>query len=294
MLSNDLKQIYSRKLKSGDWVVLAADSDPLVVNEDLAKELIEGNLNKELDENIVNVFYEGGFFAKNISTEYKIPDENQSLPWKILRYTSLIVGFCSLLLMLIITPIVGIPTGNRILTNSAPLWFVLLYILGIAVFTTLLHEFMHIVYANIWNDSKRHFHINIKKAFSTVSMSHIWVWSFWSRFTALAAGLVLDLFLLMCLTCLQLFSDSWLIIAASSVLWVRVLWQFRFDKNCDGKLIAMTIMDNPMGADDKDDVYDMKEWYTWKCLKFLGYLINMLLLIFWLIPFILDIIKTYL
>jgi len=294
--NSSLKHIYKRKLKGGDWVVLAAGSDPLVVSEEVARELTNKNtLIDDFDADIASVLRDSGFIEKLQQSTKRIPEEGAGLKWSIFRFGLLVVGVISFAVVLFVTPIIGLPVGSKIITNEVPLWLNLLFVLFFSVSTTLLHEFMHMLYARtLRNKSNEHgLNLEVKKSTATVSMTHIWVWSFISRITALVAGIAIDLLLLSCCSIAQLFFDSWLFVTASAVLWIRILWQFRFHKNCDGQLIAITIFDNPMIAIDARDKpnnsQNRKELVAWRGLSYCGYITNIVLLLGWVIPFILNI-----
>lgn len=102
--------------------------------------------------------------------------------------------------------------------------------------------------------------IVLKKSMATVNMTHIWVWSFLGRVAAVSAGIMSDLLILCICSILGLYNDSWIILAAASILWVRILWQFRFHRKTDGRLILMLLLDNPVIAlgneNDADFTYE--------------------------------------
>lgn len=57
-----LKTIFCRKLKNGNYVILAADSEPLVVEEDFATCISQdGNALANFDESVISVFKDSGF-----------------------------------------------------------------------------------------------------------------------------------------------------------------------------------------------------------------------------------------
>ena len=59
-----LKTIFCRKLKNGNYVILAADSEPLVVEEEFATCISQdGNALANFDESVISVFKDSGFFA---------------------------------------------------------------------------------------------------------------------------------------------------------------------------------------------------------------------------------------
>jgi len=291
-----IKQIYARKLKNGNWVVLAANSDILVVDEATAKSLVQSDDSVyRHDDEAKNLLKESGFLTELSDYNQFIPDEKICLKWKILRYGLISIGMVSFIIMLIVTPLIGIPNGSSIIPNNVPLWITIIFMLFFSASTTLLHELMHMIYARTWSFKTGGIHLRVKKATAVVSMTHIWVWSFLTRFSALIAGIISDLFLLTCFSCAQLFFDNWMLITASSILWMRILWQFGFHRNCDGQLIAMTVLDNPMVAIDSNYINSNdeknKDIQIWKKLKIIGCVIDMILFLFWLVPFIISIVN---
>ena len=85
--------------------------------------------------------------------------------------------------------------------------------------------------------------------------------------------------------------DNWMIVSGASILWLKILWQFGFHRNCDGHSLAMTILDDPLIDLDTSNLESNiknKKLYIWKVLKVFGYMIDLLLIIFWLIPFLVS------
>ena len=101
-----------------------------------------------------------------------------------------------------------------------------------------------------------------------------------------------DLLILCICSILGLYNDSWIILAAASILWVRILWQFRFHRKTDGRLILMLLLDNPVIAlgneNDADFTYE-KDVLIWKVFQVIGVLVEIAVVVFWGIPFVLSI-----
>lgn len=291
-----LKPIAFRKLKSGKYIVLADNTDPLVIDEALAKSLIQGEHSLEgYNEEFISILRESGFFIESSNYIQAVPNERNDFMWHIMRRVLFFIGILSFSVILFTIPFIGIPIGNKIISSKVSIWVLSFFILIFSVITTLQHELMHIVYARTWMYKSKGLHLVVKKATAVVSMTHIWVWSFWSRLAAISAGIIFDLLLLAIFSCAQLFYNNWIIVTAASILWIRILWQFRFHKNCDGQLIAMTILDNPMVDIDANNVENNntlkdKDIQLWRRLKKIGYLIDLILLMFWVIPFLENII----
>ena len=146
------------------------------------------------------------------------------------------------------------------------------------------------IFAHTWGKKVGGLRINLKSSIATVSMNHIWCWSLIGRLSAVTAGIVSDLFLLFLCSILRLYFDNWELSALASILWVRILWQFRFNRNSDGRLIAMMSLDNPIISESVDDPFVKKsEVITWKILNGIGIIVEIIIVVGWIIPFILDI-----
>ncbi|MDK2802852.1 MAG: hypothetical protein KFW09_05720 [Oscillospiraceae bacterium] len=80
--------------------------------------------------------------------------------------------------------------------------------------------------------------------------------------------------------------DYWILDSAIYVLVLRILWQFRFHKNCDGKLIAMMIIDDPMIDLETSFKLKHKELKNniWLILKIVGYIVGIIIFIILIYP----------
>lgn len=283
-----LKAIVYRKLKNGKYVILAADSEPLVVEEEFAMNISQnGNVLEDCDEAIVSIFKESGFYADTMP-DISIPEEPRGIKWNILRYGVGIISIIALLVILGTIPFSGIPFGNQLIFANVPLWMSVTFIVFFSIFTTILHEMMHIFYARTWRKQKGGINVVLKKSVVTVSMTHIWVWSPLGRLAAVSAGIMSDLFILCIISALKLYNDSWIISSAASILWVRILWQFRFHKKTDGQLMLMFLLDNPLIAAKNEvdiDSFGKKDVLIWKVFQIIGIVVDIFIFSFWAIPF---------
>lgn len=287
-----LKTIFSRKLKNGNYVILAANSEPLVVEEEFANCISQKSDTLEAcDANTISIFKDSGFFADALS-DTSIPVEPKGITWNVLRYGVFVIAIIALLGILLTIPFIGIPFGNRIISTNVPLWKSIIFMAGFSVLTTMLHEIMHMLYARTWSNQRGGLNIILKKSVVTVTMTHIWVWSFWGRLTAVSAGIISDLFILAICSVFRLYSDSWIMSAAASILWLRILWQFRFHRKSDGRLIITVILDNPVIAmeDENDSDFSNKnDILIWKIFNVIGMGVEILVFVLWIIPFIYNI-----
>lgn len=288
---NSLKPIFSRKLKNGKYVILAADSEPLVVDEEAVNQMNQDiNILEECDEEIISVFRDSGFFITSITDDVTIPEEGKALNWKMARYGLFVCALISVIGVILTIPIVGIPFGNRIIADTVPLWKSIIYMIFVSVATTAIHEIMHMIFAKTLKKRTGGLKVKLRGSVATVSMTHIWNWSLIGRLSSVSAGIVSDLLLLFICSIFRLYYEHWGLAAAASILWVRILWQFRFNRKSDGRLMAMVALDNPIiSIDDNDEFVSKKEIFIWKLLTGIGAAVEVIIVIGWIIPFVLNI-----
>ena len=149
---------------------------------------------------------------------------------------------------------------------------------------------MHMIFAQTWGKSAGGLNVKLRRSVATVSMTHIWNWSLLGRVSAVSAGIVSDLFLLFVCSIFRLYFDHWVLAATASILWVRILWQFRFNRKSDGRLMAMVALDNPIiPIDDNDEFVSKEETFIWKLLKGIGATIEIIIVIGWIVTFVFNI-----
>ncbi len=288
-----LKKIFSRKLKNGNYVILAADSEPLVVEEFALCISLDRSVLANCDENVITTFKDSGFFADTLlDVDAVIPEEPKGKKWNVLRQGMIIISVIALFCVLVCIPFTGIPIGNRIIPANVPMWLSVAFMVVFSVVTTILHELMHMLYAKTWKRQNGGVKIVLKKSMATVTMTHIWVWSFWGRMAAVSAGIMSDLLILCFCSMIGLYKDSWIVSAAASILWVRILWQFRFHRKTDGRFILMLLLDNPVIAlegESDTDFSDKKDILIWKLFQVIGVFVGLAIVAFWGIPFLLSI-----
>lgn len=287
-----LKKIFSRKLKNGNYVILTADSEPLVAEEEFALCISQdSNVLVNCDENVIAIFKDSGFFADTL-LDTVIPEEPKGKTWDVLRQGMPIISAIALFCVLVCIPFTGVPIGNRILPANVPMWLSVIFMIAFSMATTMLHELMHMLYAKTWKRKNGGVKIVLKKSMATVTMTHIWVWSFWGRVAAVSAGIMSDLLILCLCSIIALYKGSWIVSAAESILWVRILWQFRFHRKTDGRFILMLLLDNPVIAlegESDTDFSDKKDILIWKVFQVIGVFVELAVVIFWGIPFLLSI-----
>ncbi|GAB0171165.1 lantibiotic ABC transporter permease [Lysinibacillus sp. CTST325] len=285
-----LNPTFSRKLKCGDYIILSTKSEPIVVDEDIVTVLSSGVLNSEIyDQEFINTLTETGFIQSIESENFDFSEENVAKKWTTLRKGILIVGFISLISIIVSTFFFGIPIGSKLISKDTNIWVNILFIILFSIVTTSIHEVMHMLFANSWKKTKGGLKLNFKKATATVAMSHIWVWSFLGRITAISAGVIFDLFLLSILTYSQFWLNSWVLPVSCSILWIRILWQLRFHKKSDGQFLISMVIDDPF-IEFSSKASNSQNPFLSK-IRLIGYFVTFILVFLWFIPFVHSVIN---
>ena len=73
------KPLYLRKLKDGKWIVLALDSEALVIDEDLAESFLQGtSINEKCNDETIEIFRQSGFYNNEQNASAVIPEEKDN------------------------------------------------------------------------------------------------------------------------------------------------------------------------------------------------------------------------
>lgn len=261
----------------------------MVVDREIAKEVLNSDMsalynNREL----FNLLADNNFFAARCYKDNIAPKEYRGFIWDFIR-----VLLIAMFIGAIITILVNIK--NNFVWNSLNILsfktnFLYLFAMGIlfSFITTILHECMHMIFANNINNIKGALNLSIKKSTAYVSLTHIWTWTLLSRIIAISAGVILDTILLAGIVALRTIFDSEILELFSIIMFLRIIWQLRFHKNSDGKYFIMMLIDNPfIDIDYKYNRYFLNKYekFLWKTCLLIGGLVDFYLLIFWLIPF---------
>jgi len=282
-----LKPISYRALKNGQWALLADGSEFLVIEKNTLKEILAFIEKKEeLNDELVKLLTDEGFTTEEANYLETVIEEGKSTNWKLLHiilYTTGVVSISSLLVSLIF---IGIQNPINVIPLNVSALITIPFAILFLLISAGIHELMHVIYGRTYNKVGS-ISLKVRKATATVSLTHVWLWSLKSRLAALSAGLVWDFLLLAILMQVQVFFNHWALSLSGYLLWVRVFWQFRFHKNSDGRLIAMNLIDNPLIEEDsKDEQKNNNDVVLWKKLKIIGYLIEGLVLVLLVLPFI--------
>lgn len=81
--------------------------------------------------------------------------------------------------------------------------------------------------------------------------------------------------------------DSEIMLLLSSILFLRIVWQFACYRKTDGRYFVMMLLDNPMiDIDYKKNrkLLTEKEFYIWRTMQVVGMTIDIYMLTFWAVP----------
>ncbi|WP_140424644.1 hypothetical protein [Corynebacterium bovis] len=284
----NLKPVSARKLRSGSWVVVADGSAPLVMTEELKDEMIHGEIDScELS---LDLLRESGFIADSATTCPSIPTADDiplgtiSTPalWTIGRLS--VLTLTKHFITLRRKPLSG--PGKA----PASVVRVLLSAVASGVLGSIPHEASHIYFGAAWRSGKNPLHVSVLKGTATTSLTHVWTWGVRERLTAVSSGIIIDLASLAALELLNKRKPSSLLSVASSMTAARLSLQLRFHRNCDGRHIAMLLIDNPdIAAECRDFAKtkslasaprEVKLWFT---LEAIGRLIEVSSIFYWIV-----------
>ncbi|MDR2834300.1 MAG: hypothetical protein LBV67_11350 [Streptococcaceae bacterium] len=277
-----LKPMIGRELaNSEEWVVVGENSFPFVVEKELAEQLMSGELNKsEINHEIIDFINDEKLLLSE-GNQFISLVENNKLSFRIVQRGIFTLGVLSFVIVIISVFLLDIPTGNKLIYDGLSLPVNLVILVVFSTVTTFFHELMHYFFSQPMQTSKRVLHFHLLKGVASVEMSYIWAWSFFARLMAIFSGILLDLILLAILTVIQYISQNLFFELLRSVLWVRIIWQFQFQKSYDGFLLISIL---------KDDLF-FNENRKYQFYKWIGRFITLLLVVFWALPFIFAIIR---
>ncbi|WP_203629649.1 hypothetical protein [Lentilactobacillus fungorum] len=279
----ELNQVGSRQLRNGDWILLTGANQPIVVNDATKTSLMASKIDLDLYDTDFKLTLQQNGFLKNVN-QFKIIPEQLTTICILCRKTLLYLGVISSVGVIFLMFIIGIPFGNKLISSNIQIAENLIFIVFVSILTTILHEIMHIIFSQ--NFDKVKLITSFKMATAKVSLSNIWIWSRLGRVSAVSAGMILDTLLLLILSYAQLFVNNWMLSVTSSVLLVRILWQFRFHKRCDGQLLVAMLIDDPFL---NERMIGSTHTFGTQFLKVIGHLTSLLILLGWGIPFVLAI-----
>ncbi len=286
-----LKPVRARRLRENMWVVVADGSEPLVVGESIAHALQSQDNFSFTPESLASTLSDAGFMFDGSTEVLPPPAPPLSMGWKLSRAALWTIGAILCIDTIALLARDGVPTGSDIVSAGPHPLLVIGIALAMAIATAIPHELAHVGFGRRIGNTRKAVQVHLLQAAATTDLTHVWTWPLSPRLSAVAAGVVVDLaFLTMALTW-HSSSDSWVATIAVGVMIIRILWQFRFHRNCDGRHFAKMLVDLPTIDDDSREILKVRSWksmprmaWLWLLLLTVGVLVEIALLIVWLIP----------
>lgn len=283
-----LKDISYREMNNGEYILYADRSELLVVNREVALTIIETDeLNIMENEQLFEILENNGFLIDKYETINDLPKEPRNIFFKIMQL--FLMGLFGLSILLILWH--GIPkliwNGLDVTHFDREIPIFILIGIPFSIGTTMLHEFMHVIFSNNIKNIKTMLSISLKKSTAYVSLTHVWVWSTFSRLIAISAGVMMDTMILSILLIIGtiLNDEIWKILI--SIMFLRIIWQFGFYRKTDGKYFLLMLLDNPLIDIDykaNKNALTKKEILVWRIACVIGKMIDLYLLFFWVLP----------
>lgn len=295
-----LKAVRSRRLRDGRWVVVAEGSEPIVTTETVAHDLggeecLEASL---IEAQLTEALVEAGFVSEDADISCIAPPKApRSVTWRAARGSLWVVS--GLLVAIAAWFLVrdGLPTGLGVASAGPSPALALTAAIGVAIVTSVPHELAHVVFGRTTHRRFGSVRLDTKRAAATTSLTHVWAWPLSARLAALCAGLVVDLGFLVMFLVVRASTDAWIATVGIAVLVMRIVWQLRFHRNCDGRHAAKMLFDNPVIEDEVRREFAERRWtgpswvpLVWKSLMALGVLAEVSLFLVWVAPAILRLV----
>lgn len=283
----NIKDISYRRTVNGLYILYADKSELILVEEDVADAIL-CNRKSDIKENddLFEVLKSNKFIINEGEITGRLPKEPTKKSFSAIRNLLLFLYLFSVGIIL--------SSGSELILSSINLTsfktniFVLIFVgIAFSICTTILHEFMHVIFSNNMNNLKNVLSISIKKSTAFVSLTHVWTWSLLSRLMAVAAGVMSDTIILAIILILRKLYDSEILLLFSAIMFLRIIWQFGFHRKTDGRYFVMMLLDNPMIDTDyknNQELLTKKECYIWRIMIAIGITVDIYLLAFWIVP----------
>ena len=286
-----LKPVRIRELRDGMWVAVAEDSQSLVVDEAIAKALCDpGDIeaSSALDP-LTETLSDAGFTDSSADGSLRPPSAPVGASWRAARAVLWVVGAALLTASAMLLLHDGVPTGaDAISVGPHPLLTITVTI-GIAIVTAVPHELAHVVFGRTFGRRRGSVRVKVRRASATTNLTHVWAWSVSPRLAAVTAGIVVDLAFLTFALVLRATTGAWVTTIAVTVMVMRIVWQLRFHRNCDGHHIMKMLLDNP--NIDTKRALTARLWtsaprsaWSWLVVAAAGVLAEIALFAVWLAP----------
>lgn len=289
-----LKPVQMRRLRKGSWVAVADGAEPLVMDEDTAMLLSRPKRaeNREpLPSELVGALSDAGFLATDADPGSTPTPPPTSRLWSALRvglWTWFLVssGVAAALLVLD-----GFPTGVDLLPEEVPAVFAVGFALTAAMVTAVPHELAHVLFGRTFQRPRGGVRVRARRAFATTTLTHTWCWPLSARLAAVCAGLGVDLLLLVAALAHRTLTGHWAATVLVAILVIRIVWQLRFHRNCDGRHVLTMFVDDPLLDSDTRRLLRSGGWgdmdlrhRVWSVALAVGVIAEVALVVVWPVP----------
>lgn len=285
----NIKDISYRKTANGSYILYADKSELLLVEEDVADAILYDRKSEiKENDNLFKILQDNKFTVDEGEIVERLPEEPIKKSFSVIRNLLLFLYLLSVGIIILSSSSSALILNGINLISFKTNVFVLIFAgMTFSICTTILHEFMHVVFSNNMSNLKNVLSISIKKSIAFVSLTHVWTWSLFSRLMAVAAGVMLDTITLAIVLLLRKFYDSEILLLFSAIMFLRIIWQFGFHRKTDGRYFVMMLLDNPMiDIDFKNnkELLTKKECYIWRVMIAIGITVDIYILAFWIVP----------
>lgn len=286
------KFISYRKIKNDRYILFANDAELLVVDGEIANKILTYDISQLLNETkIFEILNQNNYLYYNISENRKLPKEPKDAFFSTLRIIYILIFIFSLFSLLNLR--INIILNGYELLNFKSFNFIKFILIGIifSILTTFIHEIMHALFSNNLKSFFRVVNISLKKSTAFISLTHVWTWSLFNRLLAISAGVIIDFIIFVILEIILNFYDNEIFRFLSTIIFLRIIWQFRVNKKSDSRYFFMMLIDNPfidIDYKNKSSELELREKYLWKFFIIISRFIELYISIFFLIPFLIK------
>lgn len=291
------KPVRSRRLRGGAWVIVASGSEPLIVPDEIEHALASGATSTRPDfVALCDVMSEAGFVVSGRDGAMTpLPSPPDTPAWTVARWALWMIGLIMAVAAAILLVKNGIPTGADVISAEAHPMVVVVLAITIAAVTSVPHELAHVLFGKTFRQHRGSVRLDPRRAAATTSLTHVWTWPLSSRLAAVSAGLVVDLCFLVVALATRETTGSWVATVGVAILLMRIVWQLRVHRNCDGRHIAKMLIDNPMIEVETQQAIKLRQAATpvtwlWGGLVALGIVAELSLLVVWIGPAVLRVV----
>lgn len=165
--------------------------------------------------------------------------------------------------------------------------------ISISLLTAIPHETAHMIFGRTIGQAGS-LRIYIHQSVATTTLTHVWTWPMSARLAAVGAGLTVDLILLVTALTTQEIFNHWILTITVGVISMRIIWQLRFHRICDGRHIAKMLIDSPTIDQDaciritSTGIVVPPVARVWIPFLLVGVLAELALFVVWIVPAILQ------